>query len=61
VGDVFTLVKLKGEENKSSGCWEIATELTDSTAIVKVRDVTLTVKPNNLDKISLSDVKQQLP
>ncbi len=31
------------------------------TVIVDVHDATLTVKPNNLDKIDSADVRRQLP
>jgi hypothetical protein len=56
VGDVFTLSGLKGGEQKYNGCWAIAKELTDSTVIAY--DATLTVKPNNLDKIDAPNVEQ---
>lgn len=58
VEDVFTLRGLKGEEQKYNDCWAIATELTDSTIIAAVHDATLTVKPNNLDKIDAPNLKQ---
>ncbi len=61
VGDVFTLVRLEGKEKKYNGCWAIAVEPRDLTVIVDVHDVTLTVKPDNLDKIGSPDVKRQLP
>jgi hypothetical protein len=60
-GDVFTLVRLEGQEKKYNGCWAIATELKDFTVSVDVHDATLTVKPDNLDKIDSPDVKRQLP
>jgi hypothetical protein len=61
VGDVFTLARLEGKEKKYNGCWAIATELKDFTVSVDVHDTTLTVKPDNLDKIDSPDVKRQLP
>ena len=61
VGDVFTLVRLEGKEKKYNGCWAITKELRDFTVVVDVHDTTLTVKPNNLDKIGSPDVKRQLP
>jgi hypothetical protein len=61
VGDVFTLVRLEGKERKYNGCWAIAVELKDFTVLVDVHDATLSVKPDNLDKIDSPDVKRQLP
>lgn len=61
VSDIFTLVRLEGKDKKYNGCWAIALELTDLTVIVDVHDATLTVKPDNLDKIDSPDVKRQLP
>ncbi len=61
VGDVFILVRLEGKEKKYNGCWAIAVEPRDFTVIVDVHDTTLTVKPDNLDKIDSPDVKRQLP
>ena len=61
VGDVFTLVRLEGKEKKYNGCWAIAIEPRDFTVVVDVHDTTLTVKPDNLDKIDSPDVKRQLP
>jgi hypothetical protein len=61
VGDVFTLVKLEGKDKKYNGCWAIALELTDLTVIVDVHDATVTVKPDNLDKIDSPCLKRQLP
>ncbi len=61
VGDVFVLTRLEDREKKYNGCWAIATELKDFTVVVDVHDTTLTVKPDNLDKIDSPDVKRQLP
>ncbi len=61
VGDVFTLVRLEGKGKKYNGCWAIALELTDLTVIVDVHDATVTVKPDNLDKIDSPCLKRQLP
>ena len=61
VGDVFTLVRLKGKEKKYNGCWAIATEPRDFTVIVDVHDATLTVKPENLNKIDSPEAHRQLP
>jgi len=61
VGDVFTLVRLEGKERKYNGCWAIAVEPRDFTVLVDVHDASLTVKPENMDKIDSPDVKRQLP
>jgi len=61
VGDVFVLKRLEGQERKYNGCWVIAVELKDFTVSVDVHDATITVKPDNLDKIDSPDVKRQLP
>jgi hypothetical protein len=61
VGDVFTLVRLEGQEKKYNGCWAIAVEPRDFTVLVDVHDASLTVKPENLDKIDSPDAKRQLP
>lgn len=61
VGDVFTLVRLEGKERKYNGCWAIATEPRDFTVIVDVHDATLTVKPENLNKIDDPEAHRQLP
>ncbi|OWY65658.1 hypothetical protein B7486_40730 [cyanobacterium TDX16] len=61
VGDIFTLVRLEGKEKKYNGCWAIATEPRDFTVIVDVYDTTLTVKPENLNKIDSPEVHRQLP
>ena len=61
VGDVFVLKRLESQERKYNGCWAIALELKDFTVSVDVHDATLTVKPDNLDKIDAPDVKRQLP
>jgi len=61
VGDVFFLTRLEGKEKKYNGCWAIALELKDFTVSVDVHDATLTVKPDNLDKIDSPDVRRQLP
>ncbi|WP_317111783.1 hypothetical protein [Chroococcidiopsis sp. SAG 2025] len=61
VGDVFTLVRLEGKEKKYNGCWVIATEPRDFTIIVEVHDTTLTVKPENLNKIDSPEAHRQLP
>ncbi|WP_233222828.1 hypothetical protein [Chroococcidiopsis sp. CCALA 051] len=61
VGDIFTLVRLKGKEKKYNGCWAIATEPRDFTIIVEVHNATLTVKPENLNKIDSPEVHRQLP
>ncbi|MGL5926455.1 hypothetical protein [Chroococcidiopsis sp.] len=61
VGDVFTLVRLEGKEKKYNGCWAIAVEPRDFTIIVDVHDTTLTVKPENLNKIDSPEVHRQLP
>ncbi|MDV2997313.1 MAG: hypothetical protein N4J56_007018 [Chroococcidiopsis sp. SAG 2025] len=60
VGDVFNLVRLKGQEKKYNGCWAIATELTDSTVTVEVHDTTLIVESENLERIDSPNVRQQL-
>ncbi len=61
VGDPFILTRLEGAERKYNGCWAIASELRDFTITVDVHDNTLTVKPDNLNPIDLSDVRRQLP
>jgi hypothetical protein len=61
VGDVFTLVRLEGKEKKYNGCWAIAVEPRDFTIIVDVHDTTLTVKPENLNKIDSPEAHRQLP
>jgi len=61
VGDVFTLVRLEGKEKKYNGCWAIAVEPRDFTVIVDVHDATLTVKPENLNKIDSPEAHRQLP
>lgn len=61
VSDIFILARLEGKDKKYNGCWAIALELTDLKVIVDVHDTTLTVKPDNLDKIDSPDVKRQLP
>ena len=61
VGDVFTLVRLEGKEKKYNGCWAIAVEPRDFTVIVEVHDTTLTVKPENLNKIDSPEAHRQLP
>jgi hypothetical protein len=61
VGDVFTLVRLEGKEKKYNGCWAIAVEPRDFTVIVDVHDTTLTVKPENLNKIDSPEAHRQLP
>ncbi|PSB46523.1 hypothetical protein C7B80_13120 [Cyanosarcina cf. burmensis CCALA 770] len=63
VGDVFILVRLEGKEKKYNGCWAIAVEPRDFnfTVLVDVHDTTLTVKPENLDKIDSPEAHRQLP
>ncbi|WP_233222629.1 hypothetical protein [Chroococcidiopsis sp. CCALA 051] len=61
VGDVFTLVRLEGKEKKYNGCWAIAVEPRDFTVMVDVHDATLTVKPENLNKIDSPESHRQLP
>jgi hypothetical protein len=61
VGDVFTLVRLKGKEKKYNGCSCVAVEPRDFTVIVDVHDTTLTVKPENLNKIDSPEAHRQLP
>jgi hypothetical protein len=61
VGDVFTLVRLEGKERKYNGCWGIATELKDFTVLVDVHDASLTVKPENLNRIDSPEAHRQLP
>ncbi len=61
VGDIFTLIRLEGQERKYNGCWAIAVEPRDFTVLVDVHDASLTVKPENLDKIDSPDAKRQLP
>ncbi|BAZ50327.1 hypothetical protein NIES4103_29430 [Nostoc sp. NIES-4103] len=51
VGDVFTICKLEGTERKYNNCWAIAVALNDFSIEVDVHDTTLTVKPENLNKI----------
>jgi hypothetical protein len=60
VGDVFSLVRLKGKKKKYNGCFCIAVEPRDLTIIVDVYDATLTVKPENLNKIDSLLARQQL-
>jgi hypothetical protein len=61
VGDVFILIRLEGKEKKYNGCWAIAVEPRDFTLIVDVHDATLTVKPENLNKIDSPEAHRQLP
>ncbi|MBD2309556.1 hypothetical protein H6G17_29385 [Chroococcidiopsis sp. FACHB-1243] len=61
VGDVFTLVRLEGKEKKYNGCSCVAVEPRDFTIMVDVHDTTLTVKPENLNKIDSPEVHRQLP
>ncbi|URD53714.1 hypothetical protein [Chroococcidiopsis sp. CCNUC1] len=61
VGDVFILTRLEGKEKKYNGCWAIAVEPRDFTVIVEVHDATLTVKPENLNKIDSPEAHRQLP
>jgi len=61
VGDVFTLVRLEGKERKYNGCWAIAVEPRDFTVLVDVHDASLTVKPENLNKIDSPEAHRQLP
>lgn len=61
VGDVFTLLKLEGKERKYNGCSCVAIEPRDFTVIVDVYDATLTVKPENLNKIDSPEAHRQLP
>ncbi|MDV2997877.1 MAG: hypothetical protein N4J56_007582 [Chroococcidiopsis sp. SAG 2025] len=61
VGDIFTLVRLEGKEKKYNGCSCVAVEPRDFTVIVDVHDTTLTVKPENLNKIDSPEVHRQLP
>jgi hypothetical protein len=61
VGDVFTLVRLEGKERIYNGCWAIAVEPRDFTVLVDVHDVTITVKPENLNKIDSPEAHRQLP
>ena len=61
IGDVFTICKLEGTERKYNNCWAIAVALNDFTVEVDVHDTTLTVKPENLNKIDSPDAHRQLP
>ncbi len=61
VGDVFTLTKLEAKERKYNGCWAQAVELNEFTVEVAVHDNTLTVKPENLNKIDSPEAHHQLP
>ncbi len=61
IGDAFILTRLEGAERKYNGCWAIASELRDFTIAVDVHDITLAVKPDNLDPIDLPDARCQLP
>lgn len=60
VDDIFTLNGLEGKDKKYNRCWAIAVELTDFAVIVDVHDATITVKPENLNKIDSPYVKRQL-
>ena len=61
VGDIFSLVRLKGKKKKYNGCFCIAVELRNSTIIVDVYDGTLAVRLENLNKIDSLLACQQLP
>lgn len=61
LGDVFTLVRLEGEQRKYNGYPCVAIELRHFTIDVDVYDTTLAVKPENLKKIDSPDVRRQLP
>lgn len=60
-GDVFTLVRLCGEERKYNGYPCVAIELKHFNIDVDVYDTILTVKPENLKKIDSPDTRRQLP
>jgi hypothetical protein len=60
-GDVFTLIRLEGEQRKYNGCWAIALHINDFTVGVCVHDGTILVKPENLKPIDEPDVRRQLP
>jgi hypothetical protein len=61
IGDVFTITKLERTERKYNGCWAIAVALNDFTVDVDVHDATLTMKPDNLNKIDSPEAHRQLP
>ena len=61
VGDVFILTRLEAPERKYNGCWAISVALNEFTVEVAVHDNTLTVKPENLNKIDSPDAHDQLP
>ncbi|MDF5723000.1 MAG: hypothetical protein PUP91_21505 [Rhizonema sp. PD37] len=61
VGDVFILTKLEGTERKYNGCWALSVALNDFTVEVDVHDTTLSVKPENLNRIDSTEVHHQLP
>jgi hypothetical protein len=61
VGDVFIICKLEGTERKYNNCWAIAVALNDFSVEVDVHDQTLTVKPENLNKIDSTEAHRQLP
>jgi hypothetical protein len=60
-GDVFTLIRLEGEQRKYNGCWAISSHINDFTILVDVHDGTILVKPENLKPIDEPDVRRQLP
>lgn len=59
--DVFTLIGLSGQERKYNGYPCVAIAVNDFTVMVEVHDATLTVKPENLNRIDSPDVHHQLP
>ena len=61
VGDVFTLTGLVEGERKYNGCPCVVMEVNDFTLKVDVHDATLTVKPDNLNRLDSPDVRRQLP
>ncbi|PSB53653.1 hypothetical protein C7B79_35425 [Chroococcidiopsis cubana CCALA 043] len=60
-GDVFTLTKLEDSDRKYNGYPCVAIELKQFTICVDVHDTTLTVKPENLQKLDSPEAHRQLP
>lgn len=60
-GDVFTLIGLEGEERKYNRCPCVAVELNDFTIKVDVCNATITVKPENLNRVDSPDTVCQFP
>jgi len=58
---MFTLKGLSGSERKYNGCWAQAIGVNEFTLKIEVHDATITVNPDNLNRIDSPDERRQLP